>query len=139
MTERANHKENSLAWRRKRFLDGYRKHHAVGRAARYAGISRRQVYRWIENSKEFAQEFEDVKREVIEQLEMEADRRAMKGVRKPVFYQGLPVGHIQEYSDSLLMFRLKALDPEKYRERHEVSGPDGGPIQIKEVIVNLTE
>ena len=48
---------------------------------------------------------------------------------KPVFYQGKPCGAVQEYSDSLLMFMLKAHDP-KYREKqtHEHTGADGGPI-----------
>ena len=51
-------------------------------------------------------------------LEAEADRRAVEGVVKPLFYKGqrLPV-EVREYSDVLLMFRLKALRPEQYRER----------------------
>lgn len=134
-----NHKENSLNWKRTRFLEGFRKYHVIGRAARYAGITRRQVYRWIESSEKFAAEFEDVKKEVIEQLEIEADRRAVAGVNKPVFYKGRKVSSIREYSDTLLMFRLKGLAPERYRERHEISGPDGGPVEIKEVVINLNE
>ena len=47
----------------------------------------------------------------------EADRRAKDGVLKPVFYKGEIVGSIPQYSDNLLMFRLKALRPDKYRER----------------------
>lgn len=38
-----------------------------------------------------------------------------------------------EYSDTLLIFQLKGAKPEKYRERIEHSGPDGGPIQIQAV------
>jgi hypothetical protein len=37
-----------------------------------------------------------------------------------------------------MIFRLKALDPNKYRERHELTGPDGGPVLIKEVEVRLS-
>ncbi len=32
-------------------------------------------------------------------------------------YKGKPCGVVREYSDNLLMFRLKALMPDKYRER----------------------
>ena len=32
-------------------------------------------------------------------------------------YKGKPCGVVREYSDNLLMFRLKALLPDKYRER----------------------
>jgi hypothetical protein len=41
------------------------------------------------------------------------------------------VGFIQEYSDTLLIFLLKGLRPEKYRERFEHSGPGkGGAILV---------
>lgn len=63
-------------------------------------------------------------------LEDEAVRRAMEGTLKPVFYKGAKVGTIREYSDTLLIFLLKARDPEKYAERskQEVSGPGGQPL-----------
>lgn len=38
------------------------------------------------------------------------------------WYKGQPGGYVWEYSDLLLMFRLKALRPEEYRERVEVRG-----------------
>ena len=38
------------------------------------------------------------------------------------WYKGQPGGYVREYSDLLLMFRLKALRPEKYRERVDVRG-----------------
>ena len=40
-------------------------------------------------------------------LEAEARRRAVEGVRKPVFYQGVICGWVGEYSDTLLIFLLK--------------------------------
>ncbi len=38
------------------------------------------------------------------------------------WYKGEPGGYVQEYSDLLLMFRLKAMRPEKYRDRVEIRG-----------------
>ena len=37
-----------------------------------------------------------------------------------MFYEGVHVAERTKYSDQLLMFRLKALAPEKYRERKQV-------------------
>lgn len=67
----------------------------------------------------------------IERLEEEARRRAYQGTLKPVFYRGEQCGEIQEYSDTLMIFLLKAHRPAVYRERYEFSGPAGGPIEFK--------
>jgi hypothetical protein len=64
--------------------------------------------------------WDDAIAEYVEKMESEADRRAIEGTNKPVFYQGEQCGVIREYSDSLLMFRLKRLDP-AYRDRHDVN------------------
>ena len=65
-------------------------------------------------------------------LEDEAVRRAKDGVEKPVYQGGKLVGHVQEYSDTLLIFLLKGARPEKYRDRvqQELSGPGGQTIQL---------
>ena len=44
-------------------------------------------------------------------------RRALEGGEEPVFYQGKIVGSVRKYSDTLLMFMLKARRPERYRDR----------------------
>jgi len=63
----------------------------------------------------------------IERIEEEADRRAVEGTLEPVFYQGFECGQVRRYSDTLLIFRLKALNPQKYRERASIehTGKDG--------------
>jgi hypothetical protein len=56
-------------------------------------------------------------------LEAEAHRRAVEGVEKPVgWYKGRPGGYVREYSDVLLIFLLKGLRPEKYKDRLEKRG-----------------
>ena len=52
-------------------------------------------------------------------MELEARRRAVKGTDKPVFQRGEQVGTIREYSDTLLMFLLKANKPEKFRDNFD--------------------
>ncbi len=54
--------------------------------------------------------------EACDALASEARRRAVEGVLKPVYYKGKLVGFIREYSDTLLMFLMKAAMPEKYRD-----------------------
>ena len=50
-------------------------------------------------------------------LEDEAIRRATEGVLDPVYYKGAVVGYKVNYSDTLLMFILRGLNPDKYREK----------------------
>ncbi len=59
-------------------------------------------------------------------LEAEARRRAVEGVRKPVYCRGEIVGTVKEYSDTLLIFLMKGARPEKYRDnvRVERTGPN---------------
>jgi len=95
-----------------------------------SGYKRRTVYGWRSADEAFRDRWEDVIHAAIETMEAEADRRGVEGVLKPVFYQGKECGQIREYSDTLLIFRLKALHPEKYRERAELTGRDGRPVPL---------
>ncbi len=55
-------------------------------------------------------------------------------MRRPVFHPktGEIVGHEMEFSDTLLSKLLAAHHP-AYRNRHEISGPSGGPIEVDTV------
>jgi len=59
-------------------------------------------------------------------LEIEAQRRAVTGTEKPVYRSGTLVGHTTEYSDSMLMFLLKAKYPEKYDRTRSATKNSGG-------------
>ena len=52
--------------------------------------------------------------DAVAALETEAVRRALSGVRVPVFHQGRECGDTVKHSDQLLMFLLKTLRPERY-------------------------
>jgi hypothetical protein len=90
-----------------------------------AGYKRPTVYQWREADEAFAARWKDAIEDAVERMEAEADRRAVEGTRRPVFYKGDVCGHIREFSDTLLIFRLKALRPDVYRERHEHTGAGG--------------
>jgi hypothetical protein len=96
-------------------------------AAAAIGAHRRTIIKWPERDVEFAERWNDAVEEGIDKLEDEAIRRARDGVKRPVFYMGQVVGHVQEYSDSLLRFLLEAKRPAVYRARNiNVMPPDGG-------------
>lgn len=96
-------------------------------------MSRRGVYDHRIANEKFALEWDNAVDEAVDLLEAEARRRAYSGVDKPVHYKGQRVDMISEYSDGLMMFLLKAHRPHKYREKYEFTGPDDGPIEIREI------
>lgn len=98
----------------------------VADAARQAGIARNALYLWKRDDSAFAAEWEAALIAGGENLEEEAIRRARDGWDEPVWYKGEQVGTMRRYSDTLLIFLLKGLMPQKYGDRHrvELSGLD---------------
>lgn len=87
------------------------------------GISRGTLNRWLEHDEEFARDWAIAREEATELYEAEARRRAVEGWDEAVFQRGVQVGDVRKYSDTLLIFTLKALKPEKYRDRVVVTAP----------------
>jgi len=108
--------------RRIRFLTVLERTGNVMAAAKAARVNRSTAYDERERNKEFADAWKEAVEAAIEGMELEAHRRAVKGTLKPVFYKGDQCGKIREYSDTLLIFMLKAHKPEKYRDTVEHSG-----------------
>lgn len=113
-----------------KFLEGLAAGLPVGKACELAGYVRRTVYDWRREDEAFAQAWADADEAAVERMEAEADRRAVEGTRKPVFYQGQICGEIAEFSDTLLMFRLKGKRPDIYRERIEHGNIGGQPFKV---------
>lgn len=91
-------------------------------SAKRAGVSVTTIQRYRKSDPKFLERFDDALESAVEAMELEARRRAVDGTAKPVYQGGKLVGHIQEYSDVLLIFLLKANRPEKYRESASVIG-----------------
>ena len=109
--------------KRRAFLAAFRETGNVRLACEVAKVGRSSHYRWLEMHPEYRKAFELAKEEAGDILEAEVFRRAVEGVEKPVgWYKGQPGGYVREYSDTLLIFYLKTLRPEKYRERVEMRG-----------------
>lgn len=105
----------------------------VVEAADRAGYARRSVYEWRKSDTEFSARWDSAIEAAIQRLEKEADRRAHDGEPELILHKGAPVmvddGNggkvaltVRKRSDLLLIFRLKALRPEIYRERVDMRG-----------------
>jgi hypothetical protein len=127
----------------------------VVRAAAIAGVDRDNHYLWLKKDPDYAPAFEIAWQRGVDVLEAEAVRRAHEGVIKPVFHggkraidvvqnpdgsikrdsSGKPIGipaTVREYSDTLLIFLLKARNPAVFGDRlnQEHSAPGGGGITL---------
>jgi len=110
---------------KKRYIKCYAKLGFTKKSATAAGIRYRTLSIWRLADPEFALQELEAKQTYLEKLEFEADRRAVDGVEKGVYFQGDKVDTELKYSDQLLMFRLKKLDSD-YRDSRgaaEGSGP----------------
>ncbi len=87
----------------------------VAITCRAAGISTPTFYRWKANDPNFADQCADAIELATDKLEIEARRRAVDGILKPVYRQGKQVGTVRVYSDRLLSLLLTGNRPEKYR------------------------
>ena len=117
------------------FLNLLSKNGNVSLSAQEAGIVRQAAYDARDRDKAFSQAWEDAMEQATDVLEREAWRRASEGVRQPVFYQGAVCGHVQKYSDVLLIFLLKGARPDKYRE--QLATPSAG--KTEEADANLEQ
>lgn len=131
-THRAKQKPRVLfdKRRRTRFLARLRECGSITQAAREVGSCRATAYEHRERDPEFAAAWDEALAEAVDALEQEARRRAVEGWLEPVYYQGEEVGYVRRYSDRMLELLLKGHMPERYKDRHELSGPNGGPIPL---------
>lgn len=115
------------------FLEALAQTASVCRACQLARLGRRTVYDWRDADPDFAKAWDAALERGTDALEDEAVRRAFQGTLKPVYQQGLRVGTIREYSDTLLIFMLKARRPHRFRERHllEHANADGKPFVVE--------
>lgn len=116
-----------------KFIEALRESASVTKACEMVAIGRRTAYDWRLADPVFAQKWDETLADAVEDLEAEARRRAIVGIEKGVWHQGKLVGTELQYSDTMLIFLLKAAKPDRYRDRTSVehTGKDGGPIQVE--------
>jgi hypothetical protein len=119
-----------MAKKKAAFLEAVEGTADVSASALKVGIPRRTIYGWRDADAEFAAAWEKAVELGTDALEDEAVRRGREGTLRPVYQGGKHVGDVREYSDTLLIFMLKARRPEKYRDnaRMELAGDRKNPV-----------
>lgn len=106
-----------------------------GEASKAARVARRLHYKWLETDENYKLLYALAKKMAGHVLADEARRRAFRGCRKAIYWQGTRIGSELVFSDSLMQFLLRGEFPEKYRERFQAKAnlttPEGGSIQIE--------
>jgi hypothetical protein len=121
---------NTALWREP-LLEALRSIPIMTRAARKVGIHPSRVYQVMKEDPEFEEAVREAKAEGDDSLETAAFKRAVHGVVKGVWHNGVRVGEEKVYSDTLLVALLKGRKKEIYSDRTELTGANGEPLQIK--------
>jgi len=111
--------------KKEKYLEILPQYRYISRACNALGIDRTLPYYWEKVDPEFKTRHEialkESERFLLEDLETEIDKRATVGAEIPLTYKGEIVGSYNQPSDNLLMFRTKALAPEKYRDNPKLA------------------
>lgn len=107
--------------KKRAFLAAYAHLGNITEAAKAATIYRTTHYDWLKTDPDYTAAYHQVREAAADRLETEALRRAVDGTERPIFYKGEQIATVTEYSDTLLIFLLKAARPDKYRERWHVA------------------
>ena len=120
--------------RQQTFLDVLSETGNITEACKAIKVSRMSLYRFRKKNKKFAEAWEEAEYRGVDALIEEARRRAHDGVDEPHFYQDQIVGYVRKYSDTLLIFLIKAKRPE-YRDTYQMNMD--GTLTVK--IVKFTD
>jgi hypothetical protein len=110
--------------RKKIFLSSLSEFPSVAMAAGVAGVSLTTLSKHRYKDADFASAWDIAIDIGFNVLESEAIRRAVMGVKEPIYYKGDVVGELTKYSDSLLMFLLKGRRRELYGDKAAEEAPD---------------
>lgn len=114
-------------WRVK-FLREVAQGYSTTAASATAGVTRQAAYQRAKVDEAFASAWADAESAAVDVVRDEIFRRAVQGVERGVWHQGVRVGEETHYSDQLLMFEGKRRDP-AYRENANVSLNMGGEVR----------
>lgn len=121
-TEVAARTGDLLTVKQRAFLASYAESGNITYAAECAGVSAATHHNDWKHDPVYWAAFEAAHEMACDRLELEARRRAVEGVREPVFHRGRLVGHITKHSDALLMFLLKAERRQKFSPARDAAG-----------------
>ena len=94
------------------------------------GVSRMCVHEWLKNDAEFKRQYDEAVEEFCDSLFTAGLTLARDGWAEPIVNKdGTVIGQRPKKSERLVELFLKAHFPE-FRDKHEVTGKDGGPLEI---------
>jgi len=116
--------------KKRRFLAAFAHCGSVTEAAKQAGIHWSLHYYWLKaaDNAGYAEAFNQARDIAGDVAEGEIYRRAFLGFDHPITYEGKITTTYKDFSDTLAMFYLKGLKPERYRENVNLSGSVGLPV-----------
>ncbi len=102
---------------------------SVSLAAKRAGLCRATLYAHRAVSPAVARRWAEALSLGREKVRDEVFRRAVVGIKKPVFHAGQMVGQVKQYDNRLLWSLLKSQEPETYGDKR--ARPHGGaPVDL---------
>jgi len=112
------------------FLEHYATSANITASCKVAKLDRNTVFYLREHDEAFQEAFQKAHDISVDALVAECRRRAIEGTTEPTgWYKGKVGGYVQRFGDNLLMFMIKKEIPE-YRDKWEVTGAGGQPLQI---------
>ena len=107
--------------KRKKFLKTLAETGNVTQACRHIGAARQSIYQLRDRDEKFKAAWASALETAADTLEEEARRRAL-GWKEDRYTNDGRSYTVEKNSDLLMIFLLKGMRPEKYRERHSVDG-----------------
>lgn len=108
------------------------------RAAESIDMTPHWIREIIKVDDEFAAACDNALEEGLDLLEHEVVRRGFKGVKKPVYWQGIKIDEITEYSDGLAKYYLSA-HRQKFRETRDLNVKHSGGVLLIPAGKNIDE
>jgi hypothetical protein len=107
-------------WQRQElYLDALARTGSSGAASEESGVPVATARSWdFNDTHSFKRRREMALERFMGKVEAEIERRAIEGIDEPVYWRGQRVDTIKKYSDNLLMFRAKRLEP-AYKDNYQ--------------------
>lgn len=115
------------------FLAALAKCPIVSVACRIAQVSRKGAYQARETDPEFAKAWDEAIETGVDCVEAAAFKSAVYGDERPVYQQGVMVGTVVEYSDSMRALLLKGRRREVFGEKVEMEHSGSVGLTLEEM------
>jgi hypothetical protein len=122
-----------------RFLHALGETGSVGAAAAAAGIHVQTVYNWdTVDTYNYKKRKQAALERFMGKVEAEINRRAIEGYQEQLHHKGVLTGDVvTKYSDNLLMFRAKKLDP-SYKDNYQPPPPNTH-VAITQTVITVND